>query len=202
MLRNEQRAAQKGRLHMNTTLAAGRTLDMVYIGVFAVIIAICSWITLPFGIVSFTMQTFAVFLTVDVLGGKRGTSAVLIYLLLGAVGVPVFAGFSGGIGVILGQQGGYLVGFFLSALVMWALERVLGKKLWSRALSMVLGLLVLYGFGTFWFMAVYTRDTGAVSLMTVLGWCVFPFVIPDGIKIALALILGNRLSLIMRRQVM
>lgn len=187
---------------MNTTLAAGRTLDMVYIGVFAVIIAICSWITLPFGMVSFTMQTFAVFLTVDVLGGKRGTSAVLIYLLLGAVGVPVFAGFSGGIGVILGQQGGYLVGFFLSALVMWALERVLGKKLWSRALSMVLGLLVLYGFGTFWFMAVYTRDTGAVSLMTVLGWCVFPFVIPDGIKIALALILGNRLSLIMRRQVM
>lgn len=186
---------------MNTTAAVGKkTLDMVYIGVFAVIIAICSWITLPFGMVSFTMQTFAIFLTVGVLGGRRGTMAVLIYLLLGIVGVPVYAGFGSGIGAILGQEGGYLIGFLFSALVMWSAEKLFGRKTWSMALSMVLGLIVCYAFGTVWFMTVYARNMGAVGLVTVLGWCVFPFVLPDLIKIALAVILCKRLSGIVRAE--
>ena len=83
---------------------------MVYIAVFAVLIAICSWISIP-TTVPFTLQTFAVFLAVGVLGGKRGSLSVLIYILLGAVGIPVFAGFSGGFGILLGQTGGYIVGF-------------------------------------------------------------------------------------------
>ena len=70
-----------------------KTFDMVYIAVFAVLIAICSWISIP-TLVPFTMQTFALFLAVGTLGGRRGTMAVLIYLLLGAVGIPVFAEFS------------------------------------------------------------------------------------------------------------
>lgn len=179
---------------MNTTAARGsKTLDMVYIGVFTVIIAICSWITLPFGMVSFTLQTFAVFLTVGVLGGKRGTMAVLVYLLLGIIGVPVYAGFGSGIGAILGQEGGYLIGFVFSALIMWAVEKLLGRKTWMLAAAMVLGLIVCYVFGTLWFMGVYARNTGAVGLVTVLGWCVFPFILPDLVKIVLALILTKRL---------
>ena len=179
---------------MNTTAAVrSKTLDMVYVGVFTVIIAICSWITLPFGMVSFTMQTFAVFLTVGVLGGKRGTMAVLVYLLLGVIGVPVYAGFGSGIGAILGQEGGYLIGFLFSALVMWAVEKLLGRKIWMLAAAMVLGLMVCYAFGTAWFMVVYARNAGAIGLMTVLGWCVFPFILPDLIKIILALILTKRL---------
>ena len=78
-----------------------KTIDMVYIAVFAVLIAICSWISIP-TTVPFTLQTFAVFLAVGVLGGKRGSLSVLIYILLGAVGIPVFAGFSGGFGNLLG----------------------------------------------------------------------------------------------------
>ena len=87
-----------------TTVAAGRskTYDLVYIAVFAVVMAVCSWISIP-AQVPFTLQTFGVFMAVGVLGGKRGTLAVLVYVLLGAVGVPVFAGFSGGIGA--GNQG-------------------------------------------------------------------------------------------------
>lgn len=180
---------------MNTITAVGsKTLDMVYIGVFTVIIAICSWITLPFGMVSFTMQTFAVFFAVGVLGGKRGTMTVLVYILLGVVGVPVYAGFGSGIGAILGQEGGYLIGFLFSALVMWAIEKFLGRRTWALAVAMVLGLIVCYIFGTLWFMTVYARNIGAVGLLTVLGWCVFPFVIPDLVKIVLALMLSKRLA--------
>ena len=78
--------------------------------------------------VPFTLQTCAVFLAVGVLGGKRGTLSILIYLLLGAIGVPVFAGFTGGIGIVLGTTGGYIIGFLFSGLIMWAMEQLLGKK--------------------------------------------------------------------------
>lgn len=166
---------------------------MAYIALFAVIIAICSWISIP-ATVPFTLQTFGVFLTVGTLGGKRGTLAVLIYLLLGVVGVPVFAGFSGGLGYVLGSTGGYIIGFLFSALVMWAMEHFFGKNKWVLALSMVLGLLVCYAFGTIWFMQVYARNTGAIGVWTALSWCVFPYVIPDAIKIILALSIGKRLG--------
>ena len=174
-----------------------RTYDMVYIGVFAVLMAICSWIAIPTAI-PFTLQTFAVFLSVAVLGGRRGTLAVVVYTLLGLVGIPVFSGFTGGIGILMGNTGGYILGFIFSALLMWAIERIFGRKNWILAVSMVLGLIVCYGFGTLWFMAVYTHNFGAIGLTTVLGWCVFPYIIPDLVKIALALLISQRLSKVIR----
>lgn len=174
-----------------------RTVDMAYIALFAVMIAVCSWISIP-ATVPFTLQTFGVFLAVGVLGGKRGTLAVLVYLLLGMVGLPVFAGFSGGMGCLLGSTGGYIVGFLFSALVMWAMERLLGKKPWVLALSMVLGLIVCYAFGTVWFMQVYAKTTGAIGLWTALGWCVFPYILPDLVKIVLAMVLCKRLAAAIR----
>ena len=175
------------------TLNRGKTYDMAYIGIFTGLIAICSWISIP-TIIPFTLQTFAVFLAVSVLGGKRGTLAVFIYVLLGAIGVPVFAEFTGGIDIILRNTGGYIIGFIFSALVMWLMEKLFGRKLWVQGVSMVLGLIVLYAFGTAWFMFVYMKDTGAVGLSTVLGWCVIPFIIPDAVKIALALTLSSALK--------
>ena len=178
---------------MSKESARMKTKDMVCIAVFAVIIAICSWISIP-ATVPFTLQTFGVLLTVGVLGGRRGSLSVLIYLLLGAIGVPVFAGFSGGVGSILGSTGGYIIGFLFSAVVMWLMEHFLGKKIWVLALSMLLGLLVCYLFGTAWFMIVYANQSGAVGLWTALGWCVFPFIIPDLLKIAVALVVCKRLA--------
>lgn len=165
---------------------------MAYIAVFAVIMAICSWISIP-AQVPFTLQTFAVFLAFGVLGGKRGTMAVLVYILLGAVGIPVFAGFTGGTGVLMGNTGGYILGFLGSALVMWALEKLPGKRSVIQIFSMIAGLLVCYTFGTLWFMTVYAGTTGKVGLVTVLGWCVIPFIIPDLIKIGLAYMLAGRI---------
>lgn len=178
-----------------STIAATRskTYDLVYIGVFAVLMAVCSWISIPTA-VPFTLQTFGVFMAVGILGGKRGTAAVGLYLLLGILGVPVFAGMTGGVGVLLGTTGGYIVGFLFSALVMWAMEKIPGKKSMIQVLSMIAGLLVCYTFGTIWFMMVYMRTEGAVGLMTVLGWCVIPFIVPDILKIILAYGLSRKLK--------
>lgn len=177
-----------------STVAATRskTYDIVYIAVFAVIMAICSWISIP-AAVPFTLQTFGVFIAAGVLGGKRGTLSVLVFILLGAVGIPVFANFSGGIGVLVGPTGGYIIGFLFSALVMWAMEKLPGKKSIMQIVSMVVGLVVCYAFGTAWFMVVYGKANGPVGLVTALGWCVFPFIIPDLIKIALAYVLSRKL---------
>ncbi len=166
--------------------------DLVYIALGAVMITIGSWITVP-SVVPFTLQTLFVFLTVLLLGGKRGCVSVVIYILLGAAGVPVFSGFRGGIGHLLGLTGGYIVGFVLSALFMWLMEGFTKGKRWRKALVMVLALLILYAFGTGWFYVVYQKTTGPVGLMSVLGWCVFPFIIPDLIKIAIALFLNETL---------
>lgn len=168
-------------------------LDMAYVGIFAVLIAICSWISIP-TVVPFTLQTFAVFAAVGVLGGRRGTFSILVYILLGAIGVPVFAGFSGGLGVLLNTTGGYIIGFLFSGLIYWGITKAAGEKLWVMIVSMVLGLIVCYAFGTAWFMVVYARTKEAIGIGTALGWCVIPFIIPDLCKIALAIALTKVLK--------
>lgn len=167
--------------------------DMCFIAMFAVIIAVCSWISVPLT-VPITLQTFGVFAALGVLGGKKGTIAVIVYVLLGAVGLPVFAGFKLGIGTLLGTTGGYIIGFVLSGIVYWAITDKFGTKLAVTVIAMALGLLVCYAFGTAWFMLVYTRSKGAVTLWSALGWCVFPFIIPDAIKIALAILVSERVG--------
>lgn len=166
--------------------------DMTYISLLAILIGVCSWITVP-APVPFTMQTFGVFMAVGLLGGKRGTVSVLLYLLLGLIGIPVFAGFTSGIGRLAGPTGGYIVGFLFSALVMWGMEAVLGRKTWILAISMVVGLLVCYLFGTVWFVRGYTGSNGPVGMWTAMSMCVFPYVIPDLLKLALALFVQSRL---------
>lgn len=170
-----------------------RTKDMVLISLFAVLMAICSWISIP-TIVPFTLQTFAVFLAVSVLGGKRGTIVICVYLLLGIIGIPVFAGGTSGIGIILGNTGGYLIGWIFSGLVMWGMEKIWRRKTWALALSMLLGLIVCYVLGTIWFMVVYAKETGQIGIWTAIVWCVVPFVIPDLLKIGLVLAVNKRLA--------
>ena len=163
---------------------------------FAAMIAVCSWIQSP-AAVPFTMQTFAVFLTAGLLGGKRGTVTVLIYILLGMVGLPVFSGFKGGIGAIIGTTGGYIIGFIFAALVMWMFEIISRKKAKQNtlilAISMAAGLIICYAFGTAWFIILYTKTKEPVGILTALSWCVFPFILPDIIKIVLALTLTQKL---------
>lgn len=177
----------------NTESNQNKARDIVFIALFAVLMAVCSWISIP-TVIPFTMQTFAVYLTLNFLGGKRGTTSVCVYLLLGLIGLPVFANGVAGIGVLMGTTGGYMIGWIVSGLVMWRLEKLIGRKVWAQAVSMLIGLMICYIVGTAWFMAVYVKSTGAVGLWVALGWCVFPFIIPDVVKLGLALWVSQRLE--------
>ncbi len=163
----------------------------------AALITVCAWISIP-AAVPFTLQTFAVFLIAGLLGLKRGFLSVLVYLLLGAVGLPVFAGFKGGPAALVGVTGGYLLGFLLSALAVGLLTERFGRSLPVLISSMVLGLLLCYAFGSVWFMVLYTRSQGPITLLSVLSLCVFPFLPADGAKILLAALLTKRLRKLLK----
>ena len=170
-----------------------RVVDLTYMAVGAALIAVCAWISIP-STVPFTLQTFAVFCVLSLLGGKRGTVSIVIYILLGAVGMPVFAGFTGGIGILLGTTGGYIIGFILMGLLFWLAEHFFGNALPVRIVSMLAGLLVCYAFGTGWFLWVYARQSGAIGIGTALSWCVLPFILPDLAKMALAVGIAGRVK--------
>ena len=151
---------------------------------FAGLLSLCAWISLPVADIAFTLQSFGVLLALGVLGGKWGSGAIFIYLLLGAAGLPVFSGFQGGLGVLLGVTGGYLWGFLLGALV----YRLLEKQ--NTALAMTAVLLTCYLCGSLWF----SFWAGIGSLPLILLRCVVPYLIPDALKLLLALRLSRRLK--------
>lgn len=175
---------------MNNT---SKTRDMVLTALFAVLIAVCAWISIPTAI-PFTMQTFGVFFALNFLGGKKGTICVVIYLLMGVIGIPVYANGTAGIGIIMGTTGGYMIGWIFSGLVMWLLQTLIGRQIWAQFVSMLSGLLVCYVIGTAWFMVVYAQAAGAIGLWAALCWCVFPFIIPDLAKLGLVLWFTQRLN--------
>lgn len=164
--------------------------NMALCALFAALLAVCAWIAVPIGDITFTLQTFGVFLTLGLLGGKRGTVAILVYLLLGAAGLPVFSGFRGGIGALLGVTGGYLVGFLFTGLVYWIFTACKVPQL----PAMGLGLLACYTFGTLWFRFGYLQGGDPAGLGIVLLKCVVPYLLPDGLKLALALLLTRKLK--------
>lgn len=179
---------------MKERTAARRAADLTVTALFTALLAVCTWISVPAGPVPFTLQTFGVFAALGTLGGRRGTMAVGAYLLMGAVGLPVFSGFQGGLGVLAGATGGYIIGFLASALLYWAVTARLGEGTGVKAAAMALGLLACYAFGTAWFAAVYARTAGPVGMGAAVGMCVVPFVVPDLVKLALALTLSRRLA--------
>ena len=174
---------------------SARELTCTAIGV--ALIVICSWVSVP-TVIPFTLQTFAVCLVTALLGLKMSLWAVLCYIALALVGVPVLSGFRGGPGALLGVTGGYVVGFLFTALTVGFAVKKRGRSLPVLVFSMAAGILLCYAFGTAWFMIVYTRDGSPVTLGAALGWCVVPYLIPDGIKIVLAALLARRLHPLIR----
>ena len=177
---------------MSPSFRRPKTADMTHIALFAVLLAVCGWISIPLPPIPFTLQTFGVFAAMLFLGGRRSLLAVGVYLLLGAVGLPVFSGFRGGVGVLLEATGGYLLGFLLCTLVYWLVTSRFGLSTASRLAGCLLGLLACYAFGTLWYLQLYVD--GAADPLPVLAACVLPFVIPDLIKLGLAVLLQRRLG--------
>ena len=161
---------------------------MVLCGLFSALLAICAWISIPVFTVTFTLQTFAVFLALFTLGGKWGTLTIGVYLLLGAVGLPVFSGFRGGFGALLGVTGGFLWGFLLTGILYWMFERL------CKPLGTLLGLLACYACGCVW----YSVYAGNIGIPAAILQSVVPYLLPDALKISLAWHIAERLNPIRR----
>lgn len=165
---------------------------MTQIAMCTALMAICSWISFPIGAVPITLQTMAVCIATAMLGFKKGILSVLLYIALGAIGVPVFSNFGSGVTKLLGPTGGYIIGFIFTAVIVGIFVEKLGRKIWVLAVSMVIGILVCYAFGTAWFIVVYTNRGTEMPLAQALSLCVTPFLIPDAVKIIIATIITNR----------
>ena len=157
--------------------------DLVLIAIFTSIICVMSLISIP-TTVPFTLQTLAVFLCMFMLKPVDSLISVLLYIVIGIIGIPVFSRFQSGVGVIAGPTGGYILGFILMTLVPLVIK--------NKIASGIVGLLICYLFGSIWFLLF--NQSNITSLWKVLTICVFPFIIPDGIKLALAYILAKRLK--------
>ena len=168
-----------------------RTKDLCYIALMTVLICVCAWITIP-GAVPFTLQTFAVFFSLLTLGGRRGLFAICVYLLMGAVGLPVFSGGVGGMGVLMGATGGYIMGFILMGIVYRGMEDETSQI--RSVAALIIGLMVCYAFGTYWYLEVYAQSSGSIGIGSALMACVVPFLLPDALKLALAVTLSKRMK--------
>lgn len=161
------------------------TQTISFCGICTVFIIVCSFIQIPF-VIPITLQTFAIFFLLLLLGGKHGIISILLYLLLGACGIPVFHGMTGGFGILLGNTGGYLFGFLFIGLCFWIMTTIGPKKLWFQAVSLFIGLLLCYFCGTIWFLLFYVDDFAVTDIYSVISGCVLPFVIPDILKLGMA----------------
>ena len=154
----------------------------------AALLVVCSLISIP-AAVPFTLQTFGVFVILIILGGKKGSLGILLFILLGLIGLPVFSGGRGGPAALFGPTGGYILGFLLTCLCYFLYERLRRESLLLQTIGLLTGLALCYAFGTAWFIRVYTAE---ITLSRALALCVWPFILPDFIKLALALLVGRR----------
>ena len=167
-----------------------RTKQMVLIALMTAVTCVLGplSIPLPFSPVPISLTNFAIFLAIFVLGMKSGTISFIIYLLLGAVGVPVFSSFRGGFQVLAGPTGGYLIGFIFLALIMgFALDHF-DRKLVPTIIGMIIGMAVCYAFGTVWLAKLLSLSFKEGLIMGVI-----PYLAGDAAKIIIAAIVGPKL---------
>ncbi len=161
---------------------------------FAAVMCVLSLISIPIGAVPLTLQLLGVYLALYVGAGASGILSVLVYIALGALGLPVFSGFGGGVARLFDATGGFIWGFLVLALVYTALSRLLGSRPAARATATAVSLMSLYLCGALWYATAYLggiSELGAALLVTVL-----PFVLPDILKICVAWLLADRLNVL------
>lgn len=164
------------------------TYQMTATALLAALMCVLGPVSVPIGPVPISLTNLVVCLAVCLLGAKLATVSVAVYLVLGAVGLPVFSGFSGGLAKLAGPTGGYLIGFLFMAFLAGLLMERFGGRVIPTYLGLVLGCAVDYAFGTAWFVLIMQCD-----LMYALTICVFPFIVGDLIKMALAEAAGSLL---------
>lgn len=160
--------------------------DITTCALFAALMCIFGPMSVPIGLVPISLTNLVIYLAVYLLGPREATISYLVYLTLGAVGLPVFSAYSGGMGKLLGPTGGYLIGFIFMTIISGVIMKLSKVNVFITAAGMVLGTIVAYAFGTAWFVA--TLDYTWEAALTV---CVYPFIPFDLAKIVIASILGK-----------
>jgi biotin transport system substrate-specific component len=160
--------------------------QLTFMAMMAAVTCILGPLSVPIGQIPISLTNLVIYFTVFVLGIWAGTGSYGIYLLLGAVGLPVFSGFAGGLGKLLGPTGGYLIGFIFMALIGGAVIELSHRNIFLTMLGWVVGTAVAYAFGTVWF--VYLMKCSVTYALTV---CVYPFIVFDIVKIVIATLLGK-----------
>ena len=194
-----------------------KTIQMAEIALMSAVLCVFAPFTIPIPVspVPFSLATVAVYLAGALLGAKKGTACVIVYLLLGMMGIPVFSGVSGGVGVLLGPTGGYLVGYipcvfvtgrllergwsFMQKKKCFGVEGKAARSWWRvvwNAFSMALGTILCYALGTAWFL--FVMD-GTYTVMQALLVCVVPYVAFDMIKILAVAVIAVPIRKILRR---
>lgn len=177
------------------TSTKSSTYQIVLIGIMTAITCILGplSIPIPFSPVPISFTNLAIYLTAFILGWKRGTLSYLIYLFLGLVGLPIFSNFSGGPSKLFGPTGGYLIGFILMAFISGLFIEFFNGNVSMYILGLMLASAANYLLGTAWLS--YQLD---LTFYQALSVGVFPYLIGDGIKIAIAIAIGpmirNRLK--------
>lgn len=167
------------------------TKQLAMVGIMAAICCIIGPLSISVGAIPFSLSVISVCVTGYVLGARLAPLAILVYILIGAAGLPVFSKFEGGIAKIMGPTGGYIVGFiFFAAIVGFFAEKFESKMIYMQCIGLLLGLFACYLFGTVWFTITNTKG---MDFMSALKVCVYPFVIVDIAKLVLSFIIGNTL---------
>lgn len=161
---------------------------MTATAIVAAVLAVVSPIALFLGPVPVSLCTLVIYLALYVLGWKRGSLAVLVYVLLGAAGMPVFSGFAGGMGKLLGPTGGYILGYLVMAVTAGAVVERFPARRWVQTAGMAAGTVLLYALGTVW----YCIQAGQ-AFHAAVSLCVLPFLPGDVLKIGAAAALGPML---------
>lgn len=154
-------------------------LEMTQAAACAALLAVSAWVTVPFGPVPFTLQTLALSFVVVAMPGRVSVLAIGCYVLLGGAGVPLFSGMRGGLGVLLGPTGGFILGFLLSAVVAAFLHRLMGEGIVRDVLCAVLAILCSHAIGVLWLATV-----GGYGIATAFAVGSAPFLVLDAIKAA------------------
>lgn len=164
---------------------------MTLIALFAAVISITSFISIPLFGVPITLQTLGVFSSLFLLGGRRGTISVAVYIALGALGLPIFSGFTGGVGRLFDATGGFIIGFLVAALVYWLISRLVVPSLRMAVVSAVCAHLTLYLVGALWFYIGYSDGAGFFSTLAL---TVLPFLLPDALKLFLTVFMCEKIK--------
>ena len=155
----------------------------------AALLSISAWISIG-GVVPVTMQTFTLALVLLLLGGRRGSMVTLLYLAIGAVGLPVYSGLRGGVGHLFSEGGGFLFGFLFFSLAYMIVTEIFSDTARVKIAALATGVILLYSCGIIW----YTRYTPASSLMPLLMATVLPYLPFDAVKLTLAFFVSKRLE--------